>query len=204
MFQDEWVISRVFQKSGSGSGTGCSGSACGGGGSSKKARIPAHFLYSEASSTSSASLPLLLDSSPYPALTDGRDSCSYVDSPTPKEHVSCFSTMSSAAFDGSNFGGGGFFQLAPQTPSLHKHGIIDAHGAGGVSVNFPSLRSLHDNLQLSNHFLPTISGVGLGELGGCSSSGYMGDQDDHKLESGNAAGGRIGLGASELDCMWSY
>ncbi|KAK4778600.1 hypothetical protein SAY86_006128 [Trapa natans] len=178
--RDEWVISRVFQKSISSSG--CSGSTCSGGG--KKARsIPAHFFYSEASSASSATLPPLLDScSPYASLTDVRDGCSYVDSaPTPKEHVSCFSTIASAAaaLDGSSFGcGAGFFQLNPQTPSQLGNEAV------GVSVSFPSLRSLQDNLQLPNHFLPAIPVVGLGELAGaCSSSGYnLYDQGDHKLD----------------------
>ncbi|KAK4767841.1 hypothetical protein SAY87_002982 [Trapa incisa] len=204
LLQDEWVISRVFQKSISSSG--CSGSTCSGGG--KKARsIPAHFFYSEASSASSATLPPLLDScSPYASLTDVRDGCSYVDSaPTPKEHVSCFSTIASAAaaLDGSSFGcGAGFFQLNPQTPSQLGNEAV------GVSVSFPSLRSLQDNLQLPNHFLPAIPVVGLGELAGaCSSSGYnLYDQGDHKLDGSSTptVGRSIGLGASELDCMWSY
>ncbi|KAK4751633.1 hypothetical protein SAY87_005115 [Trapa incisa] len=212
--RDEWVISRVFQKSGSGSSTGCSGSACTGVGGGRKARVPSHFLYSEASSASSATLPPLHDSStPHPALTDGRDSCSYVDSgPTPKEHVSCFSTIPSA-FDGSSFGGGaGFFPLGPQFPSQFRrngNGYGTQCSAGGVSVSFPSLRSLQDNLQLPSQFLPAIPVVGPEELGGgCSASGYnLCDQSsDHKADGWSVAGAvrSIGLGASELDCMWSY
>ncbi|PKI37662.1 hypothetical protein CRG98_041955, partial [Punica granatum] len=203
---DEWVISRVFQKAGA-AASGCGAGVACDGSSGKKARIPAHFLYAEASSASN-SLPPLLDSSPYPALNDGRDSsCSYVDSSTPKEHVSCFSIISSAGFNGSSrLGGGGFFQLAPPIPALPRHGNINTSGTNsGVPANFPSLRSLQENLQLpASYFLPPIQSIGLGELGGCSSSGSWSGQDNNKLEGGSGGGGRMGVGASELDCMWSY
>ncbi|XP_038905510.1 protein CUP-SHAPED COTYLEDON 2-like [Benincasa hispida] len=77
--KDEWVISRVFKKTGSGNGTAMHG------GTMKKTRPNP-----EPSSPSSVSLPPLLDSSPYPsAAADAADG----DSTREHElHVTCFST----------------------------------------------------------------------------------------------------------------
>lgn len=194
--QDEWVISRVFQKS--------SGSTTNGPGS-KKTRISngstgSISLYPEPSSPSSVSLPPLLDSSPYQnmntaGLTD-RDSCSY-DSPIPKEHVSCFSTNPNSGFNLSS----SCFDLAhaqpPPQPSF-----------GGVSA-FPSLRSLQENLQLPFFFSPMSghqpvhvgsSGGGGGstiDLGGLSSAGNWPPPPPHQEEPRT-------VGPTELDCMWTY
>ncbi|PPS16445.1 hypothetical protein GOBAR_AA04147 [Gossypium barbadense] len=81
--KDEWVISRVFQKSGSGNGA----SSSNGGGARKTGRMSASIaLYQEPSSPSSISLPPLLDPTTTAVSLTDRDSCSY-DSHTQSEHV---------------------------------------------------------------------------------------------------------------------
>ncbi|CAB4277458.1 unnamed protein product [Prunus armeniaca] len=194
--KDEWVISRVFQKS--------SGSTTNGPGS-KKTRMSngstsSISLYPEPSSPSSVSLPPLLDSSPYQnmntaGLTD-RDSCSY-DSPIPKEHVSCFSTNPNSGFNLSS----SCFDLTHAQPPPQP-------GFGGVSA-FPSLRSLQENLQLPFFFSPMSghqpvhvgsSGGGGGstiDLGGLSSAGNWPPPPPHQEEPRT-------VGPTELDCMWTY
>ncbi|PON92766.1 NAC domain containing protein [Trema orientale] len=217
--KDEWVISRVFKKSG---GTGSSSGSVSGSGSaitrggSKKTRMGSSTnmsLYQEPSSPSSVSLPPLLDSSPYQpnnntttattALND-RDSCSY-DSQTTREHVSCFSTFAAA---GSSGGGlSHCFELDPHhhetlqpTPPAFFPRTASVGVAAGISA-FPSLRSLQENLQLPLFFPPAAAAAqpyfhgGSADFAGCSSAGNWPPalNDDAK-----AVGG-----ATELDCMWS-
>ncbi|XP_040990016.1 protein CUP-SHAPED COTYLEDON 2-like [Juglans microcarpa x Juglans regia] len=204
--KDEWVISRVFQKSGSG-----------GGGSvgSKKTRLicsaASITLYPEPSSPTSVSLPPLLDSSPYPTataassvnLTD-RDRCSY-DSPIAREHVSCFSTIAAAAASAAATNFNPSFDLAPPLPAIASVDPFARFPTNiGVST-FPSLRSLQDNLQLPFFFpqgeAPMFHG-GSAEPGLCSSSGTWPMQEDLKVD--GTGGGRAGMGPTELDCMWTY
>ncbi|KAB1216574.1 Protein CUP-SHAPED COTYLEDON 2 [Morella rubra] len=206
--KDEWVISRVFQKNGSGSGASTSGN---GGGGSKKTRLNSSVtLYPEPSSPSSVSLPPLLDSSPYPTATaassathSDRDGWSY-DSPVAREHVSCFSTIAAAAASAAATNFNTNFELAPpQPPPLC---VSDPFTRFPRNVPaFPSLRSLQENLQLpfffSSAVAPPFHG-GSAELGGCSSAGTSWTMpEDTKVEAG---GGRMGMGPSELDCMWTY
>ena len=162
--KDEWVISRVFQKSNSG------GSTVSSSGGSKKTRISSANMgpYPEPSSPSSVYLPPLLESSPYAntisatsstaasvALND-RDSCSY-DSTTPREHVSCFSTMSSAAAASNNLNNSSFdFAFTQPTVSLDPFARFQSNV--GVSA-FPSLRSLQENLQLPLFYPPVAQPV---------------------------------------------
>ncbi|KAH7842577.1 hypothetical protein Vadar_006866 [Vaccinium darrowii] len=87
--KDEWVISRVFNKSGSSVAGKKTGQNSG-----------INHLYPESSSTSSVSLPPLLESSPYATASSSsafndRESCSY---DVVKEHVSCFSNNIAAAY----------------------------------------------------------------------------------------------------------
>ncbi|KAL5564320.1 hypothetical protein UlMin_028457 [Ulmus minor] len=188
--KDEWVISRVFQKSGAGGTTAT-------GGGSKKTRVSSGSisLYQEPSSPSSVSLPPLLDSSPYQTntitptatLTD-RDGCSY-DSLSTREHVSCFSTIN------NNNG----FDLAP---SLPPPPIFDRNVNGNGLSAFPSLRSLQENLQLPFFFsngvsAPSFNGFGGGSVdaSGCSSS--TGNWPTVVEEAKP-------VGATELDYMWTY
>ncbi|EXB75025.1 Protein CUP-SHAPED COTYLEDON 2 [Morus notabilis] len=182
--KDEWVISRVFQKSGTGTGTGAAISGV----SSKKSRLMSSGslsqLYQEPSSPSSVSLPPLLDSnSPFPTatttkLTD-RDGCSY-DSPTPREHVSCFST--------TTYNNIAAFELAPH--------FLQPPSPG--SAAFPSLRSLHENLHLPLFFPPSNSlhGGDFPAAASCSSTGYLpppATNDDGKP-----------VASELLDCMWTF
>ncbi|KAL7218286.1 hypothetical protein ACSBR2_011542 [Camellia fascicularis] len=198
--KDEWVISRVFQKSASGGG-----SAVAGGGVKKSRLNTGTNLYPEVSSpSSSSSLPPLLDSSsPYAAVTD-RQSCSYDSNAAAKEHVPCFSTAIAA----TNFNPHVPFDLPPPPP---LNTVVDPSAArfsrniGGLQ-GFPNLRSLQENLQLPFFFSPVApppmhSG---GDIGGCSSVGSWPPLENPKVEGGGGGGGRVALGATELDCMWSY
>ncbi|KAM1474834.1 hypothetical protein ACFX2I_030800 [Malus domestica] len=181
--KDEWVISRVFQKS---------GSAANGPGS-KKTRIgngstSSISLYPEPSSPSSVSLPPLLDSSPYQPVSAAGDGCSY-DSPISREHVSCFSTNPNN--NGFNLSASCFDLAHPPPP--HPQSF------GGVSA-FPSLRSLQENLQLP-FFSPVPSHppvhVGGSFAGGGSSVDFTGNWPPAPEEA-------RAVGPTELDCMWNY
>ncbi|CAK9175244.1 unnamed protein product [Ilex paraguariensis] len=177
--KDEWVISRVFQKSGSTSAT-----------SGGKKRLTSGInLYPEPSSPSSVSLPPLLDSSPYTVATD-RESCSY-DGNATKEHVPCFSTTVAA-----NFIPQSFFDFPPPPPSFGP--MVDPSPSSslcprnfGVSP-FPSLRSLQENIQL-----PFLSSMGPPMPSGAEVAGYS-------FDGGWPAPETQKVGPTELDRMWSY
>ncbi|PRQ31183.1 putative transcription factor NAM family [Rosa chinensis] len=197
--QEEWVISRVFQKAKKSNGP-----------ESKKTRMIGSSGYPaepSSPSSSSVSLPPLFDSSPYyptvpfsngnGSLTD-RDSCSH-DNRTPREHVSCFSTNSDSANTGTFNHLMTSLDLAPppqpQT-SLHLSG-----GFGGLS-DFPSLRSLQENLHLPFFFpqglqphQPYSGAGGSFDLGDWSSLGNW---------RGAAAEEPRAVGPTEADCMWTY
>jgi hypothetical protein len=182
--QDEWVVTRVFQKTGN----------C------KKTRLPisngaAAISFSDSASgasaaaagchssaTSAASLPRILD----PNFIE-HGSCSY-SAAAERELVPCFSTASgeinaaaSAAVSGH------FFPFAVEPPPLPV-------GLQNPSNYFPSLRALQENLQLpmflsNGHPAP---GAWLVDI-------------DHKFEMNT---GRSNLsaaaGPTELDCVWSF
>ncbi|KAL6963353.1 hypothetical protein U1Q18_000719, partial [Sarracenia purpurea var. burkii] len=183
---DEWVISRVFQKSGSG------GSSVAGGG--KKTRLnPGINLFPEVSSPSSVSLPPLLDSSPFAtassaSVTD-RDSYSY-NGAAAKEHVPCFSTNINTA----NFSNHAPFELPPPPPPAHPH-------VGGLQA-FPNLKALQENLQMPSFFFSTVAPPpmqGGGDMGGwCSVGSWPPPPEEQKMESARTA-----MGSTELDCLWS-
>ncbi|KAF9666741.1 hypothetical protein SADUNF_Sadunf16G0260300 [Salix dunnii] len=149
-FVDEWVISRVFQKS-------CGGAAASSGNITKKNRFnTATNLYNEASSPSSVSLPPLLDATATTTtatLYDG-DSFSYVDSHTQHEHVSCFSTIVAAAAANSNTS----FDLAQLPPPPMTDPFSRFPENTCVSC-FPSLRSIQENLQQPFFFASPTSAV---------------------------------------------
>ncbi|XP_022139712.1 protein CUP-SHAPED COTYLEDON 2-like [Momordica charantia] len=198
--KDEWVISRVFQKSGSGGG----GSGNGG---SKKPRFLAGSInvYPEPSSPSSVSvsLPPLLDSSLYSApatatagscnVTD-RDSCSY-NSPTTREHVSCFSTANGSSSSSFNIPSYDF-----STPPPLLAGDPSARFPRNIGLSaFPSLRSLQENLQLPFFYspvnVPSPPPPPHGNI--CSSTdaatGNWAVSDEPRS-----------MNSTELDCMWTY
>ncbi|PIN15731.1 hypothetical protein CDL12_11627 [Handroanthus impetiginosus] len=185
----EWVISRVFQKSGAGSS-----SAAGGG---KKRLSTGINTNPEVSSPSSVSLPPLLE--PSTASTD-RESCSYDGSA--KEHVPCFSTTAAVP----SFNHNSFFELPPPPPppSLNSlmHDPSSSSSAArfprhsfGVSA-FPSLRSLQENLQLPFFFNaappPLAMQGGADQMSAYGAVGQWPTPENQKM------------GATELDCMWTY
>lgn len=204
--QDEWVISRVFQKNTAGGGSSSSSIISSAG--AKKTRLISgsihNHLYPEVTSSpsnsSTASLPPLLDFSPFSAAgTDRQNTCSYDDaSVTAKEHGPCFSTT-----------------IANVNP--HHHPSFDLQSRfqsrnGDVSA-FPSLRSLQENLhlpffstvapppfpqpQMQQHqdcadHVSVISGGG---------GNWLAPSDVQKMEGG---GPFANAAATELDCMWTY
>ncbi|XP_019707154.1 protein CUP-SHAPED COTYLEDON 2 [Elaeis guineensis] len=196
--KDEWVISRVFQKSGG----------------SKKGRVGltgTHFFDSAGGSTSAASLPPLLDSSPYgataaaaAAAAGDRESCSYESSE--REPVPCFSTVATATT-------GLTHHHLPALPALTAYGRIPA--GGGAGSVFPSLRSLQESLHLP-FFLSTLapsvggSAAAMGwdapvhhrggeEMGG---NGWPSDLDRKAEVAGRTH--PMAVGSTELDCLWTF
>ncbi|KAJ4976470.1 hypothetical protein NE237_001576 [Protea cynaroides] len=175
--RDEWVISRVFQKS----------TAIGGGGSSsngsKKNRLSSTNICQDIGSPSSTSLPPLLDSSPYTGTVNDRESCFY-DSESAREHVPCFSTVAAAT-------------AANAVPIINHHQLPSG---------FPSLRSLQENLQFPFFFSSQVtpsnvlpvsehnSGIDM-----CNSGINWTECEAQRMETT-----RMQVGATELDCMWTF
>ncbi|GLT55653.1 hypothetical protein SLA2020_287550 [Shorea laevis] len=209
--KDEWVISRVFRKSGSGGGAIASG-----GGAKKTRMSSAISLYPETISPSSVRLPPLLDPTATTttvatanSITDC-DSYSY-DSHAPAEHVSCFSNIaapaaSAAATSNVTATTGRFnpsFDIPTQPPATATTSTFDpiARFSRNVGMSaFPSLRSLEENLQLPFFFSPppavhdpplhggsTVIWGSIAEEGGVS-----------------AHGGDMATDATELDCLWTF
>ncbi|KAM7492564.1 hypothetical protein LguiA_035485 [Lonicera macranthoides] len=186
--KDEWVISRVFQKSGAGG---------------KKRLLASMSFNHDVSSPSSVSLPPLLDSSPYAGAATSGDYESF--SYDTKEHVSCFSTNAAT----TNFNPHSLFEFTPPPlplPLPFNPTVVDplsssssprfSRNYGGLSA-FPSLRSLQENLQLPFFFSavvpppPSLQG-GASDIvpGGYNSSAAA--PEDQKC------------GPTELDCIWSF
>ncbi|CAN4102922.1 unnamed protein product [Withania somnifera] len=147
--KDEWVISRVFQKS-----SGSTGTATSNGG--KKRPSSSINMYQEVSSPSSVShLPPLLDSSPYSTSATSSAAAAAVitdrDHGFTKEHVPCFSTTTphSTTFDPASVFDVNTLHALPAS-SLST--ILDSSPTNFTQYSrnstFPSLRSLHENLQL--------------------------------------------------------
>ncbi|KZV23241.1 hypothetical protein F511_05080 [Dorcoceras hygrometricum] len=181
--KDEWVISRVFQKSGS-------GGAAGGGGKKR----PSVHVNPEVSSPSSVSLPPLLELS---ANSTDHDSSYNVADGKSKEHVPCFSTAAPSGFNHHSL-----FEFPPPPPlsslmndlsSSSSAPHFPSHSLGASA--FPSLRALKENLQLPHFFsgFSAQSMVGCGDpLPGYGPLGQFPPPEDQKI------------GPTELDCMWSF
>ncbi|GER53840.1 NAC domain protein [Striga asiatica] len=184
----EWVISRVFQKTGSGAGPSAAG---------KKRPPPSGTAAKpEVSSPSSVSLPTLLEHS---TASNDRESCSYDGNAATREHVPCFSTT-------TGFGYTNLFDL-PAPPLLPPPLLHDLpasstgaarfarpNGGGGdfvgVPMSFPSLRSLQENLHLPFVFSAATPPH---PVTGYGTSGQWAPPPE---------GSRVG--PTELDCMWGY
>ncbi|KAE9617005.1 hypothetical protein Lal_00034221 [Lupinus albus] len=200
--KDEWVISRVFEKSTAGGGSTVSATATN---SSKKTRVSTSSasmsLGPEPGSPSSIYLPPLLDSSPYAASSaatfNDLDGCSY-DSTTAaqREHVSCFSTNSANNFNNATFD----FVPPPQQTALNLDPFTRFQRNVGVSA-FPSLSSLQDNLQMPFFFSPApVHGDGSSDMA-ASRNWPMSEEPKAVVTDGDSS---MGLGHSVLDCMWGY
>ncbi|KAF9611560.1 hypothetical protein IFM89_033564 [Coptis chinensis] len=191
--KDEWVISRVFRKSG---GIITGGSS---GGGSKKSRLGSVTnLFPDVGSPPSTSLPPLLDSSPYTGPTTV-DSCSY-DSKTSREHVPCFSTAAAAAptFNQQQHS----FNLGAPSNSIINGDASMQFGRNDGMSGFPSLRSLQENLQFPMFFsgvAPLQSISGSDEVGMCSSGNNWMGQEHPRVQKN-----RMNVVPTELDCMWTY
>ncbi|XP_031266579.1 protein CUP-SHAPED COTYLEDON 2-like [Pistacia vera] len=191
--KDEWVISRVFQKS--------IGSTAN---NSKKTRMNCsnatstlNLSYPEPSSPSSVSLPPLLDHPNTTTTAAVTESCSF-DNHAPTEHVSCFSTIAAAAASAAASTFNPTFDLAPPLNGIDPVGRFSRNL--GVS-NFPSLRSLQENLHLPNFFYPPPPPPPPFQ-GGTSNWPVM--QDMMAGGGGTGGGARMSVGPTELDCMWTY
>ncbi|KAL0320647.1 UNVERIFIED_CONTAM: protein CUP-SHAPED COTYLEDON 2 [Sesamum radiatum] len=137
--QDEWVISRVFQKTAPGSSA-----------ATKKRPSAAvdSSIISELMITpsSSVSLPPLMEPSAFDVDVSA------------KEHVPCFSTTEAPSFSENSL-----FELPPPPSSSSLSAVVRgvssaslfAKHSVGVSA-FPSLRSLQENLHLPN-FFPAVA-----------------------------------------------
>ncbi|RAL49179.1 hypothetical protein DM860_017823 [Cuscuta australis] len=195
--KDEWVISRVFQKSGA---APASATAAG------KRRLTADVinLYPDVSSPSSVSLPPLVDSSSYnnhntATSAPTAESCSYdEDAVVAKEHVPCFSNSLDlpAALPplGSKFTSLLDLPLVPS--SLSRFAAIPrTNNNNGEIISpsaFPCLRSLHENLQLPFFIpgAPPLHGGLADQMGGYAIWPPVAEPQK--------------VGNSELDCMWTY
>ncbi|GMJ05270.1 CUP-SHAPED COTYLEDON 2, Arabidopsis NAC domain containing protein 98 [Hibiscus trionum] len=192
--KDEWVISRVFQKSCAGNGSS--------GGARRSCMNSSVMFYQEPSSPSSISLPPLLDPTANTgsaananaiSLTD-HDSCSY-DSHTQSEHVTCFSTVAAAAATA------GFDLALPPPPQMTNNGFdsISRYSRNaGVSV-FPCLRSLQENLQFPVFFSQPTTFAAAPPLYGGSSLNFGAVSE----AGNNGSDAKISIGSSEFDCMWT-
>ncbi|KAL7593688.1 protein CUP-SHAPED COTYLEDON 2 [Lactuca sativa] len=194
--KDEWVISRVFKKSGVGSVGGAgSGSGSGSVGVGKKWFSGGINIGKEASSSSavSGSLPPLLDSSTY--VPGEQESFSYDSNAASKEHVPCFSTASTCTF-----GPQPLFDFPPPeplTPTFDPTAMCTPKNPG-VSV-FPSLRTLQENLQLP-FFYSSVAPP----LHGGEASNYGSSSGENWMQPSSSQTENQKPGPTELDCIWSF
>ncbi|KAJ3692313.1 hypothetical protein LUZ60_012663 [Juncus effusus] len=178
--KDEWVIARVFQKTG-----GC-----------KKTRLDlATISFSDSASghsaaagcrssaTSAASLPPLLDPSSFNLNNHSNSSYSNNNgataTATERQLVPCFSNNASA---------GEFYPFQIEPPPLPV-------GLQNPGNYFPSLRALQENLQL-----PVFLNSGGFPL---SAHGGWPVEMERKPEM-NAASRPRHVGSTELDCVWTF
>ncbi|XP_076911963.1 protein CUP-SHAPED COTYLEDON 2-like [Bidens hawaiensis] len=189
--KDEQVISRVFQKTSSG------GTATGTGTGGTKRAASGMSSYQEANSSSSVSLPPLLDTSytsATSAYTADHDTYSYDSNAASNKHVPCFSTASH-----SNFNSQCLFNLPPPTlPVPTFTAASNAYPKNVGPTSFPSLRALEENLQLPFFYSsiappqPPVHGDGV-----MCSYGNLSSQNLTPVTK------KMKAGPTELDCIWS-
>ncbi|CAN6444559.1 unnamed protein product [Victoria cruziana] len=198
--KDEWVVSRVFQKS-TGGKKRSNGSAS------------SSSVFVDAEMASSSTLPPLLES-PYAATVgNDKESCSYetATEATTGDHVSCFSTTASIHHAAASSLPSEHHQLP-----FHYHQAISAHHhqlgrAARVATNFPNLRALQENLHLSSLF----STVGLQPPDHAQGGGYLNQMGLRMPPAGSSSWAveshqqrvecpKPVIAASELDCVWNY
>ncbi|XP_010537032.1 PREDICTED: protein CUP-SHAPED COTYLEDON 2 [Tarenaya hassleriana] len=204
--KDEWVISRVFQKT-------CTGANTGGGVAAKKTKMPNAVggIYQEPSSPSSISLPPLLDPTASTAAATSYDSCSYYGRSTTAsavaEHVSCFSTTNATA---STLGlNSDPFFPPPQPPAVSfdpfarffSRNVCGGGGGGGVSA-LPNFRSSNDNFNQLPYFGASASPAVVTPLSHGGSAESYWPQSLPQMPEGNET--KAGLAHIGLDFMWNY
>ncbi|KAM7251285.1 hypothetical protein ACFE04_023168 [Oxalis oulophora] len=192
--KEEWVISRVFQKIYGGGG--------GGGGSKKTCFSATMSLYpGDASSPSTISLPPLLDSTTTKttnAATDC-DSCSFEISHSRSEHVSCFSTLSSVVATSHVF-----HSSSSLTPPQATSMVDPFSSTGRFSRNlgasiFPRLQ---ENLHFPSYFNNSLM-VASPHPPAATHHGWGFAPQTQLDYMDTGGGGRMTMGPTELDCMWS-
>ncbi|KAL3849167.1 hypothetical protein ACJIZ3_011049 [Penstemon smallii] len=192
--KDEWVISRVFQKSGAGSTSSV--------GAKKRPSSSSSVRDVVSSPSSVVSLPPPPSNDHHESNTN---STNMITTYAKDEHVSCFSmTQPPPPPPPPSLGGfnhmNSFFEIPPPPTLLMNHDHPSSsrfptmhNNVGGVSA-FPSLRSLQENLHLPNFLFSapsTMHGAGGDQMS--SYGGQWGATEvNHKI------------GTNELDCMWGY
>jgi hypothetical protein len=120
--------------------------------------------------------------------------------------VSCFSTIAAAASAAAKHNSNNF-DLAPLPPPPMTDSFSRFPRNTGAN-GFPSLRSLQENLQLPFFFSsPPSAAVVPPFHGGGAAMNWMVNPEEGRFDgtgAGIGAGGRVAVGPTELDCMWTY
>ncbi|XP_076882506.1 protein CUP-SHAPED COTYLEDON 2-like [Bidens hawaiensis] len=187
--KDEWVICRVFQKISSG------GNCRSGIGGAKRAASRTNS-YQEVTSSTSVSLPPVLEPSytfATSTYTADHDTYSYDSNAASKEHVPCFSTASVSNFDSQCISD---LPPLPISASTYAGNAVEYLKNAGVSA-FPSLRAIQENLQLpffySSIAPPQPQGVCDGNMFGGNWTPVVSSVTENQKP-----------GPTELDCIWSF
>ncbi|ESQ43094.1 hypothetical protein EUTSA_v10013863mg [Eutrema salsugineum] len=213
--KDEWVISRVFKKT----GLANTGASAGGGGASvsvssgsKKTKVPSNISRNyrgQPSSPSSVSLPPLLDHTTTLGYTDS--SCSYDGRSTNTtatataltEHVSCFSTATTSTALGLDVNVDSFNHLLP--PSFDASSGFDPFPrfvSRNVSA-LSNLRSFQDNFNNLPYFGSSSASTMTSSVNLTSSHGGPG-MNYWLQTAAEETENKAGLLNGGLDCVWNY
>ncbi|KAJ0246232.1 Protein CUP-SHAPED COTYLEDON 2 [Hirschfeldia incana] len=210
--KDEWVISRVFKKTGlanTGASAGASVSVSSGTGTSKKTKIPTNISTTcreQPSSPSSVSLPPLLDPTTtlgyndYSWSYDSRSTNTSVTTTAITEHVSCFSTATTTTALGLDVNVDSFNHLLPPAPpGFDPFPRFVSRNVSPLS-NF---RSFQENFNHSPYFGSSSTSTMANSVNLPSSHGGTGmnywlqtTAEENETKAGLLNGG--------LDCVWNY